>query len=206
MNGGRLTLRQWPESPGRPRWKVVIGVTAVLFLSFSAASPAQASNFGSYYADNADHYFARVSLTTDGTIAANWGVTELNSRTDVDTFNDGTCKSNTDICFYDANYHTDPWIKSVAWWKTHNGLAHCNRASGLFGLGNRCERWYVLFDVADMNRMTTWEVQELGCHEVGHTVGLKHTINDASCMKTEKAGRSSKTLSWHDISHVNNRH
>lgn len=206
MNCDQRTVRQWSENARRPRWRVVVGVMAVLFLSLSVASLAQASNFGMYYADNADHYFARVNLTTDGTTAANWGITELNSRTDMATFNDGTCQSNTDICFYDADYETSPWIQSVSWWETHNGLAHCNRASGLFGLGNRCERWYVLFNTAKMNGMTTSEIQELGCHEVGHTVGLKHTTNDDSCMKTDLAGRSSKTLSQHDIAHVDNRY
>lgn len=206
MNSDQHTVRRWSETSKRPNWQVVVGVMAVLALSLSVAGSAHASNFDSYYADNADHYFARVNLTTDGTTAANWGVTELNSRTDMSTFNDGTCKSNTDICFYDADYKAYPWIQSVSWWATHNGLAHCNRASGVFGLGNRCQRWYVLFDIASMNGMTTSEIQELGCHEVGHTVGLKHTSNDASCMKTDAAGRSSKTLSGHDIAHVNNRH
>ena len=206
MSSDQHTVHQHSKNSDLPRWRVAVGVFAVLAISVSVANPAQASNFGAYYADNADHYYARVNLTADGVTAANWGVTELDSKTDVSTFNDGTCKSDTDICFYDANYETDPWIKSSSWWATHNGLAHCNRATGLFGLGNRCKRWFVLFDVADMNDMTTWEVQELGCHEVGHTVGLKHTDSAESCMKTDRAGRISRTLSQHDIVHLNNRH
>ncbi len=206
MNFDQDIFRRRSKSSGKPRWRVGVGVLAVLALSLSAGSVAQANNFGSRYADNADHYFARVNLTYDGITASNWGIAELDSSTDIETFDDVTCKSHTDICFYDADYETTPWIKSVSWWNTHNGLAHCNRGSGLFGLGNRCDRWYVLFDIADMNDMTTSEVQELGCHEVGHTVGLKHTDNDDSCMKTDAAGRSSKVLSQHDIGHVDNRY
>ena len=206
MNSDQHTVRQWSKNAGRPRWRVVVGVMAVLALSLSVAGSAHASNFKRRYADDADHYFARVNLTTDGITAANWGLTELHSRTNIDTCNDGTCQSHTDICFYDADYETSPWIKSVSWWETHSGLAHCNRGSGLFGLGSSCDRWYVLFNIAKMNDMTTSEVQELGCHEVGHTVGLEHTDNDDSCMKTDAAGRSSKILNQHDISHVNNRY
>ncbi len=206
MNSDQHTFRQRSNNSGQPRWRATVGIFTVLALSLSMAGSAHADNFERRYADDADHYFARVNLTTDGITAANWGVTELHSRTDVDTFNDGTCKSHTDICFYDADYGTSPWIKSVSWWQTRNGLAHCNRAAGLFGLGSKCDRWYVLFNIAKMNDMNTSEVQELGCHEVGHTVGLKHTDDDDSCMKTDASGRSSKVLSQHDIGHVDNRY
>lgn len=205
MTSNRQSVRHRVDQSGLLRWRIAIGVIALLAFSLSVASPAQATNFGRYFADNSDHYFARVNLTTNGTTAANWGITELNSKTVIATFNDGTCQSNTDICFYDANYESDPWIKSAAWWRNHAGLAHCNRVSGIFGLGNRCERWYVLFDTADMTGSSMTTVRALGCHEVGHTVGLKHSSDDDSCMRVP--GWSSRTrLSQHDIDHVDNRY
>ena len=190
----------------RPRWRLVASVAVAVALTVTTVNPVQASNFGRKYADDADHYWARVSLTTGGTTAANWGVTELNSSTEVDTFNDGTCKSHTDICFYDGNYETAPWIESVAWWEGHNGLAHCNRTDNLFGLNGQCDRWYVLFDTADMDTMTTTELWALGCHEVGHTVGLKHTSDTESCMIAKSNERTSDGLSQHDIDHVDTRY
>lgn len=206
MISNQQTVQHRVGHSGSSRWRVSVGVIAVLAFSLSVVNPAQASNFGRYYADDADHYWARVDLTTDGATAANWGVTELDSSTDIDTFNDGTCKSHTDICFYDGNYETTPWIKSAAWWKGSNGLAHCNRTANLFGLNGKCDRWYVLFDIADMDDMTTSELWGLGCHEVGHTVGLKHTSDTDSCMMTEADGRTSDALSQHDIDHVDLRY
>lgn len=204
MNKPTVSAADAGSSHTRPRWRVAVGIIATLALPLAAASPALASNFGKYYADNSDHYYARVSLTANGVTAANWGITELDLSTDIDTYNDGTCKSGTDICFYDANYETTPWVKSVAWWQNHSGLAHCNRAVGLFGLGNRCDRWYVLFNTADMSGFDTSLLRSLGCHEVGHTVGLKHTGDTDSCMQTPLT--STTRLSQHDRNHINLRY
>ena len=114
MNNNQPFLTPRPARAIQPRWRVAVGAIGVLAFSLSIASPVQASNFGKYYADNSDHYWARVNLTADGTTAANWGVTELNSRTDIDTFNDGTCKHYTDICFYDGNYeHTLDQVRGM---------------------------------------------------------------------------------------------
>ena len=199
-------IRHWSARSARPRWRVFVCIAVAMTFTLATVTSVQASNFGRKYADDADHYWARVNLTTDGTTAANWGVTELNSSTEIDTFNDGTCKSHTDICFYDGNYETTPWIKSAAWWEGYNGLAYCNRNDNLGGLNGQCDRWYVLFDIADMNNMTTSELWELGCHEVGHTVGLKHTSDTNSCMMTDADGRTSNVLSQHDIDHVDTRY
>lgn len=41
------------------------------------------------------------------------------------------------------------------------------------------------------------------CHEMGHSIGLRHSSEAASCMMTAITGGSSATLSVHDYNHVN---
>jgi hypothetical protein len=57
---------------------------------------------------------------------------------------------------------------------------------------------------------TQMERRSRACHELGHTVGLQHTSNDASCMQRyhedgwmDPGPNRSTTLSNHDENHIN---
>lgn len=41
------------------------------------------------------------------------------------------------------------------------------------------------------------------CHEIGHSVGLRHTSNTQSCLNVNN---TSQVLSQHDKDHINARH
>ncbi len=45
--------------------------------------------------------------------------------------------------------------------------------------------------------------QRIACHEMGHSVGLRHSDDQASCMKSTAAGGNSNVLTAHDKSHLN---
>jgi hypothetical protein len=65
--------------------------------------------------------------------------------------------------------------------------------------GNRCAKFNVSYDTNDTNGFTDSERQLVACHELGHTVGLRH--GGGGCVETGQFNLVH--LSSHDISHIN---
>jgi hypothetical protein len=43
----------------------------------------------------------------------------------------------------------------------------------------------------------------VSCHELGHAVGLRHSSENASCLRTVLAGGNTAALTSHDRGHIN---
>lgn len=48
---------------------------------------------------------------------------------------------------------------------------------------------------------TSFERVAIACHEIGHTIGLRHTSNTNSCMHAYP--QTSNVISGHDVDHIN---
>lgn len=190
---------QTPERRGRSRLgRTVAGGVLTVVLLLVVVSPAIASNFGSRYADNGSHYYFYSGLESYTVTAANWGRNRVNN-TDMNTYWDGACYSGTDVCVYDANY-------SGSWWSTHYGKATCVKTMS----GGKCDKFQLQFDTGNLSGYSTTKLRRAGCHEWGHTTGLKHFDSvggSSSCMWSNiNNANQSSYYSYHDIMHVNGRY
>lgn len=141
------------------------------------------------------------NLSADGLVAFNHGIARL-GLTDMSTMDQGsTCTLSTDVCAYDGPYEsTGAGGQSAVWWQTHVGLAKCDRTSSV---PNACDRWHIFFDEDSMDGLSTDQLKSLGCHEVGHTVGLKHA-GGHGCMIS---GISTvEFFLAHNIDHINGKY
>lgn len=76
--------------------------------------------------------------------------------------------------------------------------------------GDLCEQFAVMFDTSNLSTWGSTKLKKGGCHELGHTTGLKHADgkhNILGCM-WQNIGHSKMRsyLSSADKSHVNGRY
>lgn len=93
-----------------------------------------------------------------------------------------------DTCVYDSNYGD-------------NGLNGWNSCWGgtIGGHPNQiCTVTWVR-----INEFFNPPAKRIACHEIAHSVGLRHTQEQASCVKRTADGGNSEVLSSHDKSHIN---
>ncbi len=93
-----------------------------------------------------------------------------------------------DVCVYDAHYGD-------------NGINGWNACAGsTFGQhpDQKCS-------VAWVRINETYDPPEkrIACHEMAHSIGLRHTSEQASCVKRTSDGGDSSQLSPHDEGHIN---
>lgn len=109
------------------------------------------------------------------------------------------CVSTTDVCVYDANY-------TGTFWNTHYGRAVCVVASGT----DRCDRFAIEYDTSWLSGYDLTKLRRAGCHEFGHTTGLKHPDgihSAASCMFSSITNPSQSIYySTSDLAHVNGKY
>lgn len=164
--------------------------------------PAEASNFGSFGTPGAGGTNNGVWLTPDSgwlvgrraltapystgvaeAVGEEYGPTDLN----VGVFSPSTCDI-YDVCVYDHDYGD-------------NGLNGWNACAGAV-IGNhptqKCVQAWVR-----INLFFSPPPKRIACHELGHSVGLRHTDEQASCVKRTIEGGNSETLSAHDKAHIN---
>lgn len=97
-------------------------------------------------------------------------------------------EDNHDLCVYDFDYGD-------------NGLNGWN-ACGWDTIGSHPDQ-ICTWDWVRVNLFFSPPPKRIMCHEVAHSVGLRHTQEQASCVKKTADGGDSAVLSAHDIGHIN---
>lgn len=109
---------------------------------------------------------------------------------DADTVTASSCNdTGADTCAYDSDYGD-------------NGLNGWNACAGTTSGSHPdrvCSVQWVRF-----NEFYSPPATRIACHEIAHSVGLRHTNASASCVKRTADGGTSSTLSAHDRSHLDN--
>lgn len=189
----------------------VIGFCAAAALAAVVAPPAIAGNFtgangrtgcsnGSpvNMADNRDHYFWYENVTSAVSSAVNYTRTNVYNPTVINTHNDSSNKSTTDVVVRDEDYST---YCGYSWHGSGGslwGLTTCDSTNS----ASECEKHTVRYDLSYFNAAGTTDERGLACHETGHTLGLTHRDTDSRCMKT--FGPYPTTLAGHDVNHLTN--
>jgi hypothetical protein len=93
-----------------------------------------------------------------------------------------------DVCVYDDNYGD-------------NGLDGWNACTTGTDSGSHPDMVCSL-DVARINTFYSPPPFEVACHELGHTVGLRHTTSTTSCMQSPLSVNDT-TYNSHDVGHIN---
>lgn len=92
-----------------------------------------------------------------------------------------------DVCVFDSDYGDNGF----------NGWNQCAGDTSGAHPNRRCSLGFV-----KINLYFSPPAKRIACHELGHSIGLRHSGNDASCMKTTQDGGSSARLANHDVGHV----
>ncbi|WP_326819317.1 hypothetical protein OHA77_19045 [Streptosporangium sp. NBC_01639] len=211
-------MPQTPHSESGTRGLLLAPLAALLtFVMFLALTPpASANTFGWSYlhpsgccmqADNRDHYYNYSSLTSYMKVAGNYAMIHLDSQTDMATHYDSSSDVHTDVEMFDQ-YYDDYW--GLDWNGSSTGKnvhAHAKCVRGISpGLINgwwKCDQYEIRFDLADMSGFSENERKHTACHEVGHSVGLGHSSESGSCLKSGRA--TVRSYSSHDVAHINGR-
>lgn len=192
--------------------RISLVVLATALLTVVTVQQASATNFsgasGAYscYAgdvnmgDNDLHGFNYQSIETETANAVVYARVHEFDPTDIDTTYDSSPDSNTDVYIWDADYaNVDPPTCGQDWYDSSNtgviGLYTCQELTA----GDRCQCANLRFSTAYIDDASTWEERSLTCHEIGHSVGLRHRSEDG-CMDT---GAAPSYLSSHDSAHLN---
>lgn len=147
---------------------------------------------GTLFADNSQHTFTYVNLTPEFNSSMNWArVDALGARTDM-TQSYVSRDSTTDVVAFDDNY-VEEWL----------GLARCVSQSGT--ASDRCQQWEIFMNIRKYVGRTQNERTHNAVHEVGHTVGLGHSTQTASPMRTGYLTNITFTTD-HDVPHINQKY
>jgi hypothetical protein len=157
-----------------------------------AAVPAGAQAFGPsgccLYADNANHTYYPWSLTAGTLSSLRFAMGFRLDSTDMTTDEFQSQDANTDVVAVDVAYGTDA---SHSWW----GLWTCDTL--VSGSSTQCNKGTMRFNLS-------WGTPDavIACHEVGHSVGLDHSLETSSCM-VQPTSPTADDFSTHDRSHIN---
>lgn len=187
--------------------------TLATAVATTVATPADANGFGLAngccpFADNAKHWYNYATLETRTRDAVKYAMLNLDAQSDITVAADTTPDASTDTEHFDR-YYVDHW--DLDWDGSSSGynlyaFAKCvkywPRASDTAPW--LCDQYEVRYDLADVDRFTTTQRKALACHEVGHTVGLDHSNESSSCMRT--GAHTTVKLSSHDVAHINGRY
>ncbi len=186
----------------RRRQFMVFAVASVWAIAL--ALPAAASNFGSTsvggdpptsvsLGDNASHSVNFPAVEDPQKNATIWAFNNIYNPTDLTMFE--TSSSSADVFVYDFEFGLNGlhgWVVCPSGAQT--GGSHPNR--WCVGQQLRYNLSYpAAFDTAAERRV-------IACHELGHTVGLRHPTSGVSCMRNP-INFSNSDLNDHDRSHIN---
>jgi hypothetical protein len=115
-------------------------------------------------------------------VEADYNVTDLDAASIT-----GFCTdASNDACVFDSTYGA-------------NGFAGWNACVGTTSGSHPTQTCSL--DYVRLNQTYTWNVANLACHELGHSVGLRHSTESTSCMVTPLNGSTITTT--HDRGHLN---
>lgn len=86
-----------------------------------------------------------------------------------------------------------------------DGQVRCHGSSTIGG-NVTCFHWHLRFNVDDVKNYGTGTLRMLACHEMGHTVGLEHTVSSPNfyrCMEAFTSNRTHWSLGNHNRNHIN---
>ncbi len=164
--------------------RLMAPVLSLALLFGASGLPVLGTNFGSgiahicddtvysqCVADNGTHTVYAASLTADWSAALNSAITVYNGHADL-SVSLGACCS-TDVVAYDFDYgDTGYW----AWTACEDEASYG---------GSNPDRWCKPQGIY-FNQEYTWAAnprKSIACHELGHSLGLRHSSESTSCMK-----------------------
>jgi len=148
--------------------RTVTIVVSLLLIAPSSVSADHGYGYSLRTRDNNEQDYEGINLTRAGSIACNHGADELD-RSEI-----SVRSGSNDIHCVDGNY-TNPWV----------GLTECYDVNWW---NFRCDHFRIYFNHSGFNQNPYTYVetnfwQSIGCHEFGHTGGLKHvSLTYSSCM------------------------
>lgn len=177
--------------------------------------PAQADNFSgttggtnctNNQADNRDHFIFNTNLIADSATAMAWARTNNVDPTVMNTYNETNgLTTSTDVEIRDADYEgtvcgstfqSDPNVVSGAF-----AIARCFYLTS----SGKCDGFLIELDNDFFGPRSAEAEAKVSCHELGHTLGLKHRTMDTSCMQSP--WNNTATNRWyddHDKAHIPN--
>jgi hypothetical protein len=176
---------------------IVIGQTRVFATNYVEATGATFCNQPILnIADNRDHYFfINDSVLPAMHDAVTYARNQVYDPTNLNTFIDSTYSSTTDVNVTQGRYTGS--ICGVAW-STLAGYTQCVSTNS----ADECEQHHIFFNTNNTDNFIEGERKDLACHEIGHSVLLKHR-DKVGCMSSSTIVYHID-LSGHDRVHINN--
>lgn len=182
--------------------RLALGPLVLILLWAIGPIPSYADHFGSqdragnppngvWLTNSSSFTVAKVALTAgysqgvDNSMTQEYRPTDFFERVIVYAF---CSDAQMDTCVVDSAYGP-------------NGLNGWNDCEGTItgsGTSKVCS-----LSTVRINQTYTPPAKRVACHEIGHSVGLRHTSADTSCMKRTADGGDSAVLDGHDDDEIN---
>lgn len=177
------------------RWQLAeVGLVVASLVVGGPTALAWANHFGHsqgccYFADNANHTFFYDALSVANISAVDWARTnDLDPTHMYSTLQTGSYNSDTDVLVGDGNYTSGTYAPYAGYWQ----------CTALLSDYATCGQGQLTINTRYGN--ATYGV---ACQEIGHSTGLDHSTNSASCMYNPTPP---SRFDAHDVSHINGKY
>ncbi len=163
-----------------------IGATSAALMPLGTATAYPGATNQSPIADNYLHTYAFSNVEQTTRDLVNLAMSNLDNQSDIAS-QPVSVSSITDAVILDEDYRGTVPGTTWTWDQIGNnttGQARCVKWGNPFP--GVCDRFDVRFDLDDTLGMSANGRKALGCHEIGHTVGLAHPpISASTCMMSQ---------------------